>query len=262
MPPKDFTTHNNYIRLLNQVCRGISISHNIAFTDKLFRTKAFDKKLHLAKLSFENIRGEYKIIEQSEDYAELCVSWLPVKSYYLIYNLFCLTKYLISGDVADLTCSHNKAQSFFKNALSNGSLSTSSTVVNRSFTCQEILSYKVKAGANLVLRNPNSTDRFYQLLKKLLTYKLDEFKRNKGIKDFRGNRNRYYQKFISENTVNAVEFFYLYRIKSNYRDLEFISGDLTTEDYKDFYTSFFETTMSFYDAFRNLINGLARSRFS
>jgi len=58
------------------------------------------------------------------------------------------------------------------------------------------------------------------------------------------------------------EFFYWYRIKSNYRDLEFLDKDIDDGQFKDFYKNYFKLTISFYEALKKMINNLSKMRLS
>ncbi len=58
------------------------------------------------------------------------------------------------------------------------------------------------------------------------------------------------KEFLENNTVSIYEFFYWYRIKSNYRDLEFLDKDIDDRQFRDFYKNYFELTVSFYEALK------------
>lgn len=85
--PPDFITHLNYVSCLNALSQGISISCSLSIKNKIYESKLLKKKTNLIKLTLKSINGEYKAIRESPDFAELCVSWISVKAYYLIFNL-------------------------------------------------------------------------------------------------------------------------------------------------------------------------------
>ena len=60
--------------------------------------------------------------------------------------------------------------------------------------------------------------------------------------------------------MNLCEFFYWYRIKANYRDLEFLNKDISGYKFSEFYRNYFELTLTFFNTFKNLINALAKIR--
>ena len=63
-----------------------------------------------------------------------------------------------------------------------------------------------------------------------------------------------------KSKVALFEFFYWYRIKVNYRDLEFISSEVTPEEFQQFYEDYYLLTINFYKAFRGCINNLSQAR--
>jgi hypothetical protein len=104
-------------------------------------------------------------------------------------------------------------------------------------------------------------ERIVQILKKLVCYKLEELQRDEKIKNFRTKKAKEgKKKFLNENTVNIFEFFYWYRIKANYRDLEFLNKDIGSDKFKEFYKNYYELTLTYLNAFKQLINQLAMVR--
>jgi len=125
------------------------------------------------------------------------------------------------------------------------------------------MSLQIKPGANLRLVNIDLNERIVQILKKLIDYKIEDFQRKEGIKNFRSKKNREKKKeLLDKDTVNIFEFFYWYRIKSNYRDLEFLDKDISDRQFNDFYKNYFELTSKFYTALKYLINDLSKKRLN
>ena len=125
------------------------------------------------------------------------------------------------------------------------------------------MSLQIKPGANLRVVNINLNERIVQILKKLIDYKIENFQRKEGIRNFRSKKNIEKNKeFLEKDTVDIFEFFYWYRIKSNYRDLEFLDKDISDRQFCDFYRNYFELTSKFYTALKELINDLSRKRLS
>ena len=85
--------------------------------------------------------------------------------------------------------------------------------------------------------------------------------REERIEDFKKKLSKQKRdKFFELESVLAYEFFYWYRIKANYRDLEFLNQEIGVSDFYSFYKNYYELTNSFYNAFVNLINKLAKER--
>lgn len=259
--PPDFITHLNYVSCLNTLSRGISITCNLSIKTKINESKLLKKKINLIKLTLKSINGEYKMIQQSPDFAELCVSWISVKAYYLVFNLSLILEYLLSDQESALNFSHKKLLRKFKERIGRKELFFNKKIFNANFQCLKIIKLRVKSGANIKIIGFNLKDRIVQIFRKLVFYKLEDFQREERIKNFRSEKNRLKKKeFLENNIVNLYEFFYWYRIKANYRDLEFLNKDISSYKFSEFYQNYFELTITFFNAFKNLINELAKIR--
>ena len=260
-PPPDFLTHLNYVECLNTLSQKLILRDNLNIRNQIEESLYLSKKLNLIKLTLKNIKGEYSTILKRPDFAELCVSWISVKSYYLIFNLLLILDYLITGQESSFNLSHEKVINRFKKYLDDDFLSFNKKIFNKNFSCFRIIKLKVKPGANIKVMNFTLKERAIQIFKKLVDYKLQEFKRREGIKNFRTKKNQEKRnQFLQTNTVNLFEFFYWYRIKANYRDLEFLDKDISSKQFKNFYKNYFESTKNFINAFVPVINKLAKIR--
>jgi len=260
-PPPDFLTHLHYVECLNTLSQKLILKDNLNIRNQIEESSHLSKKLNLIKLTLKNIKGEYNTILKHPDFAELCVSWISVKSYYLIFNLLLILDYLITGQESSFNLSHEKAINRFKKYLDDNLLFFNKEIFNKNFSCSRIMKVKVRPGANVKIMNFTLKERTIQILQKLVRYKLQEFKRREGIKNFRAKKNRKKRDcFLQTNTVNLFEFFYWYRIKANYRDLEFLDKNISSKQFKNFYKSYFGLTINFINAFVPVINKLARVR--
>jgi len=259
--PPDFITHLNYVSCLNILSRDITASCNLSIKNKINESKLLLKKINLIKLTVKSINGEYKMIQQNPDFAELCVSWISVKAYYLIFNLSLILEYLLSGQEFALSFSHKKLLRKFKQRIGRKEIFFSKKIFNINFQCSKIMDLQVKSGANIKIIGFNLKERIIQIFRKLVFYKLEDFQREEGIKNFRSKKNRQKKKeFLENNTVNIYEFFYWYRIKANYRDLEFLNRDISNYKFSEYYRNYFELTFTFFNVFKKLINDLTKIR--
>jgi hypothetical protein len=190
------------------------------------------------------------------------VPWIAVKSYYLIFNLLLVLEYLISTQESSFNVSHDGLLKKFKTRLKERQIVFNEDIFNTNFQCSKIGNLKFKPGSNLKTVGINlKKERVPQVFKKLVSYKIEDFQRKEKIKNFRSKKAREKKKeFLEKNTVNMCEFFYWYRIKSNYRDLEFLDKDIDDRQFKNFYKNYFELTISFYKALEKLINVLSKTR--
>ena len=259
--PPDFITHLNYVSFMQLVSKNMKLSCNLSIQNQIQESRNLAKKTNLLNLTMKSIKGEYNTIMENPDYAELCVSWISVKSYYIIYNLLLILEYLISGSESAFGFSHKKVINSFKNRLEENEISFNKKILNANFQCLKIFNQRAKPGSNIKIVGVDLRERSLQVLKKLVDYKLEDFKRENKIKNFRSKVNRQKrQRFLDNNTVNICEFFYWYRIKANYRDLEFLNKDISNYKFKEFYQNYFELTCIFFNSFKTLINELSKIR--
>jgi len=262
-PPPDFLTHLNYTRALNNLSKNLILTSNLQIKKKISEHPSLVKKLNLIKLTLKSIDGEYRTILKNPDFAELCVSWISVKSYYLIFNLLLILDYLITGQESSFNLSHEGVIKRFKEYLTKNCLSFDKKIFNTNFPCSKIIKLKVQPGANIKVMNFSLKERVVQILKKIIDYKLEEFKIKKGIKNFRYRKDREKREgFLNNNTVNLFEFFYCYRIKANYRDLEFLNKDISPSQFKEFYENYWGLAKNFINAFVPILNKLAKIRLN
>ena len=260
--PPDFMTHFHYVECLNTISNGLNVECRLDIKNKIEKESKFlKKKLNLIKLIKRNLNEEYKTIERNPAFAEVCVPWIAVKSYYLMFNLLLVLDYLISCQEISFNSTHDGLLKKFKNRLEKKEIVFNKKIFNTNFQCPNIVNFKIKSGSNLKIVGINLGERVLQVLKKLILYKIEDFQRKEKIKNFRTKRAREKKKeFLENNTVNICEFFYWYRIKSNYRDLEFLDKDIDDKQFRDFYKNYFELTVSFYEALKKLINVLSKTR--
>lgn len=261
--PPDFMTHLNYVGCLNVVLHGLTAECKLEIKNKIKENKILDKKIKLIKLITKSLNEELKAIKVNLSFAEVCVPWIAVKAYYLLFNLFLIAEYLISGQESFFNSSHEGLLKKLKNHIKKKDIVFNKEVLNTNFRCSEIINTKVKLGANLKIVGVNLEERVLQILKKLIYYKIDDFQRKEKIKNFRSKKDRERKKeFLENNNINICEFFYWYRIKSNYRDLEFLDKDIDDEQFKVFYKNYFELTVLFFKALKGLINDLSKKRLN
>ena len=259
--PPDFVTHHNYVMHLKALARNLSIDTSLKFKEKFILPKEINKKLSLLRLTLKGIENESDVISENPEYSIICVSWISVKSYYLLFNMLCTLKLLINCDKKAFSCSHFNIINTFKGYLKRRELFFNNNEFNNIYKAEDILKWKAKSGANIKRNSPDYAERFNQILKKLVNYKLEEFQRQKKIPNFRNKTDRKKKEdFISKTDINLCEFFYWYRIKANYRDLEFLDKDIDIMDFKNFYSDYFDLTVSFYNAIKDVINKLALQR--
>jgi len=259
--PPDFMTHLNYVSCSNSITEGLSVDCNVNLKQKVSESKNLAKKLNLIKLTWDSLNKEFEIILKNPDYAELCVPWVAVKAYYLLFNLLLIIKYLLTSSESSFISSHDRILKDMKEFIKKGDLCFNKSLVNNIYKAMEVQNFKFKSGDNIRTSTVDLEIRFQQILKKLLMYKIEDFQRKNNIKTFRKKKDKEAKNdFLKNSDINICEFFYWYRIKANYRDLEFLDKDISSDQFMDFYKKYFELTGNFYKAFSELINVLSTKR--
>jgi len=255
---QDFRTHSNYVAFFNDITKNLKIKTSVNFHSEIKKPiSALDKKIRLTKLIHSALVEENKIIRAIPEYAIPASSWIAVRSYYLLFDLLLITKYLIECESNAFNSTHSGIQNFIKKSIQTKDFFFNIQLINNVYKIKEILNWSSpQKGSNLERITVDQGIRYLQIIKKLAKYRKDEYRRRLKIKSLRGeNKNKF------ENLeINICEFFYLYRIKSNYRDLEFLSRDINTEEFTNFYNNYFQLTQNFYNAFIHFINHLYKIR--
>lgn len=259
--PPDFRTHLNYLTCVELLSRSLSIDLGRIIQKQITESKLLNKKLTLVRLTKEAIDGELKTIKSNNEYAELCVSWISVKSYYLFFNLVQILSYLLDGNESCLKQTHNENRKWLKGAISKNEIIFDSEVFNKILSSSKVTTRKFRAGENLKIANVDIVPRIIQVLKKMVNYQIQQLVFEKKIKNFRSKESKKMRvDFLETETVCLCEFFYWYRIKANYRDLEFLNHEIPTSSYVEYYEKYYSLTMNFYNALRDKINFLSKIR--
>ena len=190
------------------------------------------------------------------DYARVCSAWVAIKGYYLLFYLETVLYSLIAANPGQLKVSHDMTRKFVRDICKSSALSANFAPLTEVITHADCVSTGVTPGANL-RGQLDDQSRHKQLMKKLKEYAKEEFKRRKSIERLAGAN----ALAFNRQELCLIDFFYWYRIKSNYRDLEFIAGETSsTADLFSFYRMYNETAISVAEAYMTTINDLFRLR--
>ena len=252
----ELITHCNYVTYLLGESTDLRINYQktLRYSSRVSTTN-FRARINLIRLTHESIHEELQKVNSNPEYARVCSAWIAIKSYYM---LFCLETILFSIITTQnkLGATHSEVRRFIRTSALNGDLTSSpptflSTI--RHSTCQRT---GLRSGANLSSQLSDS-DRYKQVMKKLREYALEEYKRVNGYRRMTAARTLAF----NNKTISLCDFFYWYRIKSNYRDLEFIAGNsAATSDLYNFYKNYAESALNTARAYIDLINTLNAQR--
>ncbi len=251
----DFETHLKYVSLIEELSRGLKITSTLTPKLKSSDVDKLKDKIQLVKLTKASIDQEYKIVTFDKDYSSASVLWLPIKTYYLLYHLLCITDCLITGKMTSLTAGHHDCVNTFNAMLKKSELQFSKALLNSVFD-QSILNFVSKSGEHL--RNDAQDDRVYSLImKKVANGKIDNYKIVQGLSGRRPKDKARIVNFTKNMEVTIFDFFHLMRLRMNYRNLNFVDN-VSSSDTKVYFEKYYASADNFYKCFSGYINDLIK----
>lgn len=244
-----FDTHLNYALCL----KDLTTNEKLVFNHKLNKATLSDLKTkdNLIGLTAKSLRDEYNIVQIDQDYSYASTSWLPIKGYYLIFNLMLTIDYILSTNKKSFTLSHTKCIQKFTSMLKTCEISFNQDVLNTIFD-KSIFDLKESPGANLSTKIDVGR-MFSMAMRKVSVYKKDEFKRSNNLNyhTIKGKNKR--DEYMDSFSISIFEFPYYMRIRSNYRDFAFIEGvsSYETKIYFDTYYAFIMNLFTILDKLKD-----------
>lgn len=237
---QSYDTHYNYIKCLCALVKNTTLQYTgslrkAGLTDN-------DEKKNLIDLTKKSLRDEHKIVGIDKDYSYASTSWLPVKSYYHIFNILLTLEYVFKVQKSIFRLGHINIVDEFTRKLKMQEIQFSNTILNQVFD-QTILTHKVTSGANLSSRTTDE-DMYKMAIRKIAKYKIDDWKQRNHINLKKSAHKTKYQSYLSNFSVSIFDFPYYMRIRSNYRDFAFIDG-VTTDETANYFNAFFSFTVYF-----------------
>ncbi len=212
-------------------------------------TPDVDGKKNLISLTKKSLIDEYKIVKIDKDYSYASTSWLPVKAYYLIFNILLTIEYIFKLQKNAFRLGHTACIEEFTRKLKAGEIQFSEPILNQVFD-HSILTHVVKSGANLSSRtSPN--EMYKMAIRKIARYKLDDWKLKSRINLRKQVDKEKYDRYLQSLNISVFDFIYHMRIRSNYRDFAFID-DVTSDDTAEYFKSYFGFTVHFVKALEGM----------
>ncbi|MCL4518459.1 MAG: hypothetical protein M1587_04605 [Thaumarchaeota archaeon] len=217
-----------------------------------------NNKKNLIDLAKKSLRDEARIVSMDKEYSYASTSWLPVKTYYLLFNMMVTIEYLITLNRDCFRMGHGPCIGHFTRRLETGEIVFDVPDLNMVYD-GSIFDYHEPSGTNLRRSLPPS-QHTRLVMKKIANYKLDDRKRAKGIPSFRSQANqRKRSAFLQTFKTSIFEFPYYMRIRANYRDFAFIDG-VTYSNTADYFNDYLAFSLGFYDALDSLKRQLIGAR--
>jgi len=258
--PADFVTHLNYVDCLRQLSEDLSLQVGIHIEGKLAENQNLYKKINLLSLTYKSLEGEKQNIIKDPEYSIICISWVAVKSYYLIYYAQIILLSLLYSDFELLHRSHDKAINDINRLLIKNHLVFNKMLFNQVLLLKDVKLFKTKM-ENVRFINVDIENRCKQILKKLVEYKLVGFAHRASLKNFRTKAAKSLRdEYLGKSSVSFSNFFYEYRLKANYRDLSFLDHEMSTTNAVNYFNAYYGLTMNFLSAYAAAINQLSQIR--
>ncbi len=251
-----FDTHFNYISCLAKLLDGTTLK----YTNTLAKAALpdVDEKKNLIKLTKQSLNDESRIVAIDTDYSYASTSWLPIKAYYLIFNVLLTIEYIIKIQKSSFSRGHHACVEEFTRKLKNKEMEFSTTELNTVYD-QNILYHKNVAGANLS-KKTNDIDMCKMAMRKIANYKLEDWKkRNHYSGKKKADKAKLAHYLVNDFFVSIFDFPYYMRIRSNYRDFAFIEG-VSTADTARYFNEYILFTARFVKALEGMKNVLVKMR--
>jgi hypothetical protein len=258
-----FDTILEYLNVLSTLSNALQLnvkqkirkSHHIL-------PEVFNKKLKLIDFTYKNLVLEKQQVDSDDEFAFLGCSWIAPKGYYLLFTQQCLLLYLLTDEENHINCDHKLLRNCFDEKLKNGSISFNYDIFNQVRSYELAKKYKTTKGS---IFSKTTQEKLGLVLKINYRYAEEEFKRRENIKSYHSQKNKdKREKFLSSNNTSLYHFFYHMRIKSNYRDLEFMRySEIVTDfsDFRKFYNDYYKLIDNFYKAYNLAIENLLKIKF-
>ena len=252
---KDFRTHLIYTECLSRFSKDLSLSCTLVPLLKRERLSDLKSKEQLIALTKKSIDDEFEIVERYKEYSTSSVIWLPIKSYYLVYHQLCAIDYILTGAPSSLSIHHGTCLYRFTQRLDASVIKFNQPFFN--VVCSKtILDFKTKTGGEHLSPTASDKLKYTRILKKVGKDKENDYKVRKGYEDERNRENKAeMDKFREKLTVSVFDFFYLMRLRLNYRNTDFVD-DIPAQDTKKYFLYYYRATCRFHTCFENLKNEL------
>ena len=251
-----YETHLNYIKCLAFLMLNASVKNTLNLNRVAI--PHLNEKENLIKLTKKSLSDEKGIVQIDKDYSYASTSWLPIKSYYLIFNVLLTNEYVLKIQKNVFQTSHFACIEEYTRKLRDNEIQFSEPLLNQVFD-GSILKYRVPAGSNLSCRTSDE-DMYKMAMRKIAKYKEEDWKRkNKISLRKKLDKMKYESHMSSSFFVSIFDFPYYMRIRSNYRDFAFIEG-VGTDDTAEYFIQYFNFTVLFVKALEKMTSEIISTR--
>lgn len=245
-----FRTHLNYIKCLE---RHLSVGQLTVSPRGTFARKDSEiaRFVRLFTLTSKSLKKDYELSSEDNAMATILTPWFPVKCYYALYYLESALLHLVDGGMHGFSQGgHTRVRKMLRNHVTSGAVKFSSVEINNIYQLQNIASLpSVSPGITTTLTYHTSNQCTDSVAKKLLEYNIHNAKATRNWNLYTNVGRNAKAQYIASEQLMLLDFFYWYRIKANYRDLDYIDFENGLSE-----TEVFEYMDSYYEAFKAYAN--------
>ncbi len=253
-----FITHNNYIKRLSSHLEGCAASVS-DFGSRIQLHSKVGSFIKLFNITDRSVKQDIDSAVTQPDFAAIAAPWLPVKCYYALYYVESILIYLIDGSAVGFDKGgHKRVRRRLAQLILEGKLTYSNPELNKVMTLEQAFALPA------ITPGSNTSSSFWcnpqcdgAMIKKITEYALSDAKTS-GSWDLRTLKGRNKKKdFCRREIVHMLDTFYWYRIKANYRDMDYVdyeNGVAATE-----VLSYMKDYFSAYSRYRDAVVNLIKS---
>ena len=216
-----FRTHLNYIRCIEKLLSASSFSASKIGTP--FKENAEITRFQkLYKVTVKSIKKDIELAKEDSEFAVIVAPWFPVKCYYALYYLESIFVHLMDGTTHGFfKGGHAAIRKRMYSLRDTNAITFSSHELDKVYLLAEIETLPP------ITPGRNTRSDFWQheqcpgsLMKKLMDYKLITDNKKWDLRKPIDRKEKI--EYCGKNRLWLLDFFYWYRIKANYRDLDYI----------------------------------------
>ena len=263
-PPLDhvraaFMTHLNYVRRLDDMLSQFRLSVKPK-TDVIKKEKEIGRFVRLEKVTQKSIERDIELSTEDNAFAVIAAPWFPVKCYYSLYYLESILSHLIDGNSYGFgKGGHGGIRKKITELITDNRMILAVPELNRAYSLAEIDAYPpINSGINARSDFWKKPECLTSLSGKLMEYKLhDAQSTNKwDLRTKQGRKDK--AEFIATKSLMLLDFFFWYRIKANYRDLDYIDFEngITEQEVLEYMRTYYSAYLHYRNQLVEQINHL------
>ncbi len=234
----------------------------VLFTDCTLRTRRrggvrqtpeMKRFWKLYTLTLKSIEKDIELSREDSAFAVIAAPWFPVKCYYALYYLESILIHLVDGDLIGF---RNGGHTGIRRKI--GVLVNSNTITFSEAELDHVYPLTQIHELPMIIPGQNTRGNYWltsectnSIAKKLLEYKLHDAGKKWNLHTKKGREEK--KQFIASGSLMLTDVFYWYRIKANYRDLDYIDFEngIDEREVLEYITTYYNT----FESYRLLLVG-------